>query len=588
MTTLSNTPLPTDRIISSTCKWWKEQIVYQIYPRSFKDSSGNGVGDLRGIIDKLDYIASLGITAVWINPIYASPNDDNGYDISDYRAIMPEFGTMADFDELIEGLHKHNIRFIMDLVVNHSSDEHEWFKQSRSSRDNPYRDYYHWWPAEKGKPNYRWSFFDEKGEAWQYDKPTDAYYLHYFSKKQPDLKWENPQVRQEVYDIMKFWLKKGVDGFRLDAFQFVSKDTSFPKLPDGYEQSARNVIKHHGMGPNIHEYLQEMYTEVLSQYDTFAVSEGAGSSFEDAHSLVDEERNELQMVYHFEAVDMGKDIHQRHTLDDFKDIHSAWDKSFAEKGWLSIFLANHDSPRMVSKFGDDRPQFRALSAKLLNTFLLSMRGTSYCYFGDELGMTNSPFTSIDEYQDIAAINGYKKMLHEGGDKTDFMATLSAFSRDHSRTPMQWDDSEYAGFSRSQPWLPAHSNKNEVNVKAQEIDPQSVLNHFRKMTDLRKRNKVLVYGKYTLLKPEHQQVYLYLRELKDKDILSTQAPKAKAPVMTKMLVALNFSDHCSLITIPKSFKSATLLINNSSTFELSGVELNMKPYQAIILGIYQNQ
>lgn len=552
--------------LSCTPTWWKEQIIYQIYPRSFKDSTGSGVGDLKGVIDKLDYIKSLGVNSVWLNPIYASPNDDNGYDISDYRAIMPEFGTMDDFDEFIKGLHERGMKFVMDLVVNHSSDEHEWFKQSRSSRDNPYRDYYHWWPAEKGKPPYRWSFFDEKGEAWKYDEQTDAYYLHYFSTKQPDLNWENPKVRQEVYDIMKFWLAKGVDGFRLDAFQFVSKDLSFPEFPVGYEKDLVNVFKYHGMGPHIHEYLREMNTEVLSKYDTFAVSEGCGSGVEDAHLLVDEDRKELQMVYHFEIADLGRDVNNRHTLADFKRIHSHWDKSFEKKGWNSIFLANHDCPRMVSRYGDDRPEFREASAKLLNTFLLSMRGTSYCYFGDELGMTNSPFKSIDEYKDIAAINGYKKAQGEGQDMDVYMANLAEFSRDHSRTPMHWDGTENAGFSSEAPWIPVHENKASINVKTQESDPTSVLNHFRKMTALRNENKTLVYGEYTELVPEHTQLYVYTREWEGQS----------------MLVLLNFSDTTASFELPSNFVSAQVAINNYDSMQTEGANVNLQAYQAIIL------
>lgn len=547
-------------------RWWKEQIIYQIYPRSFKDTTGNGVGDLRGIIEKLDYIKSLGITSVWINPFYASPNDDNGYDISDYRAILPEFGTMEDFHELIAGLHERGIKFVMDLVLNHTSDEHEWFQQSRSSRNNPYRDYYHWWPAEKGKPHHRFSFFDEKGDAWQYDETTDAYYLHYFSKKQPDLNWENPKVRQEVYDIMKFWIEKGVDGFRLDAFQFVSKDTNFPKFPEGYEKDILLVIKHHGMGPHLHEYLCEMNTEVLSKYNVFAVGEGAGSGVDDAHDLVDEDRHELQMVYHFEAVDMGNHINNRHTLAQFKEIHTRWEQAFAEKGWLSIFLANHDSPRMVSKFGDDRPEYRDASAKLLNTFLMTMRGTPYCYFGDELGMTNIDFKHIDEYKDIAAINGYQKAQYEGQDMALFMNNLQMFSRDNSRTPMQWDAGEYAGFSKTKPWIPVNTNKNIVNVDAQLRDPHSVVCHFRKLTNLRANNPIFVYGKYTLLASDHEQIYMYSRTL--------------GPHLA--LVVLNFSAHAATVAIPQGLETLQLIVNNMSDVELTPQALNLMPYQAVVL------
>ena len=552
--------------LSTTRKWWKEQIIYQIYPRSFKDSTGTGVGDLRGVIEKLDYIQNLGVTSVWLNPIYQSPNDDNGYDISNYCEIMEEFGSMDDFDELLAGLHKRNIKFIMDLVVNHSSDEHEWFKQSRSSRDNPYRDYYHWWPAEKGKPHFRWSFFDNKGEAWKYDERTDAYYLHYFSQKQPDLNWENPKVRQEVYKIMRFWAEKGVDGFRLDAFQFVSKDTSFPKWSDEYENDFSHIIPTHGMGPYLHDYAREMYDEVLSKYDVFAVSEGVGSSFEDAHALVDEDRNELQMAYHFDCVDMGVDVDNPQTLPQFKDIHSQWDKSFAEKGWLSIFLANHDLPRMVSRFGNDAPAYREASAKMLNTFLLSMRGTSYCYFGDELGMTNISFETIDEYKDIAAINGYKKAQHNGEDLDKFMRNLKAFSRDNSRTPMQWNSEKNAGFSDKTPWIPVNENYQHINAQAQENDPNSVLNHFRKLTELRKKRLTLVYGSYELLEAKHESLYAYKREL-DGD---------------NLLVALNFSDQPQTLTLNGLSLSDNTLINNYDSINTSAETLTLEPYQAIII------
>ncbi|MCB0485945.1 MAG: alpha-glucosidase, partial [Flavobacteriaceae bacterium] len=364
-------------------KWWKEAVIYQLYPRSFKDTDGDGVGDLKGIIEKLDYIKSLGVDVVWLNPIYSSPNDDNGYDISDYRNIMQEFGTLADFDTMLKGMHERGIKLVMDLVVNHSSDEHEWFKQSKSSRDNPYRNYYHWWPAEKGKPNYRYSLFDVKGEAWKYDSITNAYYLHYFSQKQPDLNWENPKVRNEVYDIMRFWADKGVDGFRLDAFQFVAKDTTFPKLPDGFE---KDFMQYYAVQDGLHDYLKEMNEQILSKYDVMSVAEGAGRNFKDAHDLVDENRKELNMAYAFDGVGIAQ--HDGYSLVHLKDVFSRWDSAFAKKGWLSVFLANHDQARMVSRFGNDSPQFREASSKLLNTFILSMRGTPYCYYGDELGMTN--------------------------------------------------------------------------------------------------------------------------------------------------------------------------------------------------------
>ena len=545
--------------------WWKEGIVYQIYPRSFKDTSGNGVGDLRGIIHKLDYIKSLGVTMVWLNPIYESPNDDNGYDISDYRAIMKEFGSMEDFDELLEGLHQRGIKFIMDVVVNHSSDEHEWFQQSRSSRNNPYRDYYHWWPAEKGKPNHRWSFFDENSDAWKYDEQTDAYYLHYFSQKQPDLNWENPKVRQEVYDIMKFWAEKGVDGFRLDAFQYVSKDITFPPFPEGYDVDVPSVIEYHGMGPHIHSYLKEMNEQVLSKYDVFAVSEGVGSTLQDAHDLVDEDRKELQMAYHFEATDMVTTL-EKCTLAQFKESFTKWDKSFAENGWIAIYLSNHDQSRFINRYGSDKPAFKDYSAKLLNTFILSMRGTPYTYYGDELGMTNIGFTKIEQYKDIAAINGYKKAATDGEDLDHYLKKLNLLSRDNGRTPMQWDDTNNAGFSSETPWLPVHENHTTVNVANQQNDHNSVLNHFRKMVALRKDNLLLVYGEYKIIQEEHPTIYAYSRTLDDE----------------QMKILLNFSESESSISLPNFDHSKEVLINNYNEFSVDKNTITLKPYQAVVL------
>ncbi|TDQ32965.1 glycoside hydrolase family 13 protein [Zeaxanthinibacter enoshimensis] len=543
--------------------WWKEGIIYQIYPRSFKDSDGDGIGDLKGVIEKLDYIESLGVNMVWMNPIYSSPNADNGYDISDYRGIMEDFGDMDDFDHMLKGLHDRGIKFVMDVVVNHSSDEHEWFKQSRSSRDNPYRDYYHWWPAEKGKPPYRYSLFDPKGDAWKYDSLTDAYYLHYFAQKQPDLNWENPKVRQEVYDIMKFWAEKGVDGFRLDAFQYASKDTTWPELPEGFE---KNVIKYYGMQPNIHKYLKEMNEEVLSKYNVFAVSEGAGSTFEDAHSLVDADRKELQMAYHFEGMDVGNSL-EGYKLSEFKEVYTKWDSAFAKKGWLSIFLANHDVPRMVSKFGNDSSAFRAVSSKMLNTFILTMRGTPYCYYGDELGMTNIGFDSISQYRDIAAINGYEKAKTQGADLDAYMAELKFLSRDNGRTPMQWDTTAHAGFTTGDPWLPVNENYKTVNVAVEQKDPNSCLNYFRKMVQLRRDNPVFVYGAYSLLLPGDEQLYAYTRSLGEQQVL----------------VVLNFSDKPATAILPLG-DSPQLMSNNYPELDRSASTVLLKPYQALVFNI----
>ncbi|MBC2839173.1 alpha-glucosidase [Robiginitalea sp. SC105] len=541
--------------------WWKEAVIYQLYPRSFKDSDGDGVGDLNGIIQELDYLQSLGITAIWLNPIYSSPNADNGYDVSDYRGIMEEFGTMSDFDRMLQGMHERGIRLIMDIVVNHSSEEHPWFLSARSSRDSPYRDYYHWWPAEKGVPPYRYSLFDATGNAWKFDSVTNAYYLHYFSAQQPDLKWENPEVRQEVYDIMTFWAEKGVDGFRLDAFQFAAKDTTYPEFPEGFE---KDFIQYYAMQDGLHGYLKEMNREVLSRYDVMSVSEGAGRNFEDAHMLVDADREELDMAYAFEGVDIPK--YEGYDLDTMKEVFGRWDAEFATQGWLSIFLANHDQARMVSRWGDDRPEFRDASASLLNTFILSMRGTPYCYYGDELGMTNMDMDSISEYNDIAAINGYEKARSEGADMAAFMERLNFTSRDNGRTPMQWTDGPHAGFTTGEPWLPVNENKDRINVARQDTLPGSVLNHFRKLTRLRRESDVLIYGAYELVDAGNPDIYAYTRSLGDEQVL----------------VLLNFSSEAAGYSLPGSLVPGNRLIDNYDPDAMAPLDAGtLRPWQAVI-------
>lgn len=538
-------------------KWWKEAVVYQLYPRSFKDSDGDGVGDLKGIIEKLDYLKSLGVDAVWLNPIYSSPNDDNGYDVSDYRGIMKEFGTMEDFNALLKGMHERGIKLVMDIVVNHSSDEHEWFKQSRSSRDNQYRDYYHWWPAEKGKPPFRYSMFDVNHDAWKYDSLTNSYYLHYFGVKQPDLNWENPKLRQEVYDMMNFWAEKGVDGFRLDAFQFAAKDTTWPELPEGYE---RELAKYIAMKPQIHDYLKEIYGQVFSKHNLMTVSEGAGNNFEDAHNLVDAGRKELNMAYAFEAVDLAKS--SGYDFVHFKKVFAKWDSAFANDGWLSIFLANHDNARMVSRWVKAAPEQRETAAKMLNTFLLSMRGTPYCYYGDELGMDNPGFETIDDYRDGPSKNDYIYQVKQGKDPKDVLKEMRFSCRDNGRTPMQWDSIANAGFTTGSPWLSVNKNYSFLNVAAQQKDGNSCLNYFRKMTALRKANKALVYGKFALLDPENPHVFAYTRELDGKTLL----------------VLLNFSESDSNVLTGMDFSGKKSLINNYP----GEISHTLKPFQAIII------
>jgi oligo-1,6-glucosidase len=548
-------------------KWWKEAVVYQIYPRSFKDSNGDGIGDLKGIISKLDYLKSLGIDVIWLNPIYGSPNDDNGYDISDYQAIMKEFGTMQDFDELLKEMHARNLKLVMDLVVNHSSDEHKWFKESRSSRSNPYRDYYHWWPAEKGKPAHRWSFFDVNADAWKYDKATDSYYLHYFSQKQPDLNWENPKVREEVFSMMRFWFDKGVDGFRMDVIPFISKDTSFPELPAEYHG---DYIKYYAHGPHTHEYLQAMNKDVMSKYDVMTVAEGIGVSSDESLDYVDADRHELNMLYHFEGVSLGYLPNSRkvpdpkgYSLVEFKKIYSKWDSVFAQKGWGTVYLGNHDQPRMTTRWGNDSPQWRELSSKMLTTFLLTMRATPYYYAGDELGMINIKFDRIEDYRDIESLNWYQLEKNSGGDLKKFLEAQKISARDNGRTPFQWDKTTNAGFTTGTPWLKVNSNYPTVNVAVEDKDPNSCLNYFRKIVKLRKDNQVLVYGKYTLLDADNPDVYAYTRELDGK----------------KWLVLLNFHDKAASANTGLDLSHAKVLLGNYATPSRDG---KLKPYEAVIL------
>ncbi|HRH47918.1 MAG TPA: alpha-glucosidase [Panacibacter sp.] len=539
-------------------EWWKEAIVYQVYPRSFKDNDGDGVGDLKGIISKLDYLKSLGIDAIWLNPVYESPNFDNGYDVSDYYNILKQFGTMQDFDSLLSGLHARNIKLVMDIVVNHSSSEHEWFKQSRSSRTNPYRDYYHWWNAERGKPTPRFSFFDVNGDAWKYDTLTNAYYLHYFSQQQPDLNWENPKLRQEVYKMMRFWLDKGVDGFRMDAFQYVAKDTTFPVFPEGYE---KDVAKYYGTGPHLHDYIQEMNKEVFGKYNLMTVAEGAGSLPEEAMKFVDPDRHELSMAYHFKGIDYGN-FDPNYDLVGFKKLYSYWDSGFEDKGWLAIFLANHDQPRMVSHWGNDAPEFRDASSKMLTTFLMTMRGTPYYYYGDELGMTNIKFDNIEDYRDIETLNKYAQAKKNGDDLVKFIEDKKRSARDNGRTPFQWDSSANAGFSTGTPWLKVNPNYKTVNAAAEENDANSSLNYFRKVTKLRKDNLVLVYGKYTLLDKDNPEIYAYTRELNEK----------------KILILLNFKSKVATAYTGIDLSKAKLLLGNYAT---PSTGETLQPYEAVI-------
>lgn len=492
--------------------WWKEGVVYQIYPRSFKDTTGNGLGDIDGIIEKLDYIKSLGVNMIWICPVYASPNDDNGYDISDYRKISEDFGGNDAFDRLLKAMHARDLKLIMDLVVNHSSDEHHWFEQAKQSKDNPYHDYYIWKEGTPTTiPNNWQSVFN--GSVWEWNAPTEEYYLHYYTKKQPDLNWENPAVRKEVYAIIDFWLAKGVDGFRMDVISLISKRIAFENVPQS--MSFIDVMeKVYANGPRVHEYLKEMNREVLSKYDAVTVGEGPGVNLEHGPRYVSTKEKELNMVFHFDhlTIDFGPEGKYDPVPVDFlrfKEIFSQWDQALAEDGWNSIFLGNHDFSRIVSRFGNDRKYHNA-SAKLLVTLLMSLRGTPYVYQGDEIGMTNVAHPSIDLYDDVETRNAWKAAEAAGKDMDQFLKAVHWQSRDNARTPMQWDASMQAGFSTGKPWIPVNENHEQINVAAAENDPNSILHYYRKMIAYRKANPSLVYGHFEDLLPQHPYLFVYKR------------------------------------------------------------------------------
>jgi len=502
--------------------WWKECVIYQIYPRSFKDSNGDGIGDLGGIIEKLDYLKNLGVDVLWLSPIFKSPNDDNGYDVSDYCDIMDEFGTMSDFDTMLAGIHERGMKLVLDLVPNHSSDEHRWFQESRKSKDNPYRDYYFW---QKEPPSNWTSFFS--GSAWEYDQLTEEYYLHLFSKKQPDLNWENPKVRQEMYDVMHFWFKKGVDGFRIDVLPFISKRLDFPDIaPNNFEKA---IVEVYANGPRLHEYLHEMNQEVSAKYDIMTMGEGIGVKPHNALDYVDEEREELNMLYHFDHTTINYGAGGKYDpidwkLSTFKQIFTDWHHAIGEKGWINIFLDNHDFPRMVSRYGNDGI-YRTESAKLLATLLLTMRGAPCIYQGSEIGMTNVTFETLEEYDDVEVVNLHAEWKAAGKDTAPLLKAVQQQGRDNARTPIQWSDASNAGFSSGTPWLKLNPNYTSINAKAALADEQSIFYFYKNLLAYRKVTPTLIYGDYQLLAVESEKIYAYRRWDEDGDFL----------------ILLNFSD-----------------------------------------------
>ncbi|MFW6381677.1 MAG: alpha-glucosidase [Bacillota bacterium] len=499
-------------------QWWQQAVIYQIYPRSFNDSNGDGIGDLQGIIDRVDYLEQLGVDAVWLNPVYQSPNDDNGYDISNYRSIMDEFGTMKDMDKLLETFHDHGIKVIMDLVLNHTSDEHPWFINSRSSKNSQYRNYYIWKPGtDEGPPNNWTSAFG--GSAWEYDPQTEEYYLHLFSRKQPDLNWENPDLRQDLYQMINWWLEKGIDGFRLDVINFISKNQNFP---DGQPGEAVGK-EHYANGPRIHEFLSEMAEKTFDKHRAMAVGETPFLTSDQALDFVGEDSNELDMVIPFEPLELDRIDRENWQIRDWelrelKNIISSWQRKLQEKnGWVSLYFNNHDQPRIVSRYGDDN-QYHRQSATMLATLLFTLRGTPFIYQGEEIGMTNTEFSGLDDFDDIGTRNFVREAREAGQlNREEILRLASYLSRDNARTPKQWDDSRYAGFTTGQPWLKVNPDYPCINVKKALADQDSILHYYKKLIKLRKKYPSLVYDEYRLLLEDDPILFTYLRRYQDQTI-----------------------------------------------------------------------
>ena len=550
--------------------WWKEAVVYQIYTRSFLDSNGDGVGDIPGILSKVDYLKELGVDVIWLTPVYPSPNIDNGYDVSDYRAIAREYGTFEDWEALRDALHERGMRLIMDLVVNHTSDQHPWFTESRSSTDNPYRDYYIWRREKKGaEPNNWASAFG--GSAWQFDPRTAEYYLHIFAPGQPDLNWENPAVRREVHEIMRFWLERGVDGFRMDVINMISKTPGLPDAPvtrpGPYQWGGQYFVQ----GPRLTEFLREMHAEVLSHHDVMTVGETPGITTEHALDITHESGGALNMLFQFEHVDLDSGEHGKWALTSWelrqlKHVITRWQKELEGRGWNSFYLGNHDQPRAVSRFGDDRV-YRIESAKLLATFLLLLQGTPYIYQGDEIGMTNVEFESIHSYRDIETLNFHRESLAQRGWTEDrVMAAVHAKSRDNARTPMQWTAERHAGFTTGTPWIGANPNHRTINVERARRNPDSVYHYYRRLIELRRANPVAVYGSYDLTAEAHEQVFAFTRTLSD----------------DRLLVVLNFSTDPAVFAPGSDVPcdDAELLISNYPDGHGHDFRLQeLRPYEA---------
>ena len=549
--------------------WWKEAVAYQIYPRSFMDSNGDGIGDLNGIILKLDYLKALGIDVIWVSPFYKSPNDDCGYDISDYKDIMDEFGTMEDFDRLLEEVHKRGMKLIADLVINHTSDEHPWFIESRSSVDHPKRDWYIWRDGKNGEEPNNWeSIFS--GSAWEYDENTGQYYMHLFSKKQPDLNWENAEVREALYEMVNWWLDKGIDGFRVDAISHIKKEEGLTDMPNPHGLKYVSSFDKHMNVEGIHPLLADLKANTFDKYDIMTVGEANGVKIEDAHLWVGEEEGKFNMVFQFEHLGLWKDNGDQGTdVRQLKKILTKWQKGLEGVGWNALYIENHDLARIVSTLGDDQNYWKE-SATSLGMMYFMMKGTPFIYQGQEIGMTNVQFDKVEDYQDVQSTGLYYSKLEQGMSHEDIMEIIWATARGNSRTPMQWNDGVNSGFTTGTPWLAVNPNYQTINVEAQEEDPDSILNFYKEMIALRKSEDIFVYGTYDLVFEDHQEIYAYTRTLGEK----------------RVLILCNLTNKHTSINLEKiTVSTDQLLLSNIPVEEHESIqELTLKPFEARIYSL----
>lgn len=542
--------------------WWKEAIGYQIYPRSFKDSNNDGIGDLKGITSKLDYIKSLGIDVIWICPMYKSPNDDNGYDISDYKDIMNDFGNMDDFDELMEETHKRKMKLVIDLVINHTSDEHKWFIESKSSKDNPKRDWYIWREGKnREEPNNWESIF--KGSAWEYDKETKEYFLHLFTKRQPDLNWENEDLRKEIYETVNWWLEKGIDGFRVDAISHIKKEEGLLDMDNPNNEKYVSSFDKHMNVEGIHDFLQELKVNTFDKYDIMTIGEANGVNANESDLWVGEEKGKFDMLFQFEHLKLWDyENGVKFDIKAYKDVLTRWQKALSKDGWNALFVENHDIPRVISTWGSDS-KYREECAKAFATVYMMQKGTAFIYQGQEIGMTNVRFDNIEDYNDIKGINIYYEKIKEGLSHIEAMEYVYAISRDNSRTPMQWNENENAGFTKANPWMKVNPNYKNINVENQIADENSILNFYKKLISIKKNNDTLIYGDYNLILDEHKSIYAYLREFKGK----------------QFLIICNLSDKKEESILDLKLKNEDLIISNYKklNFEING-KIELLPWE----------